>query len=151
MNNTEQMYFHAEKNNVQVFDYGSGHYLLKGLLAVHYYPQSKNRTAYVAATVGSIKHISPKQAIEMCFKLPNCTSDKKAKRRKNYKRIREVLFNRGHTVCEWCENPLTPKNSTIEHIIPLKVGGLDHENNMTLACKSCNEKRGSSMPELFGE
>lgn len=128
----------------------NGHITLHGLLDVNYYPLSKNKTAYVAGTVKGFKNTSPEQAIKMCFEAPK-SNGKKDTRSKNSKKIRAALIKKGVTRCHWCDNPVNLKNSTLEHIIPLARGGLDNANNRTLACKKCNEKRGSNMPELKGD
>lgn len=36
--------------------------------------------------------------------------------------------------------------ATIEHVIPISKGGRDHPNNIKMAHKRCNEKRGSEWP-----
>ena len=45
---------------------------------------------------------------------------------------------------------LTEETATIEHYVPLGLGGLDNRNNMVLACDPCNSERGCSMKELKG-
>jgi 5-methylcytosine-specific restriction endonuclease McrA len=55
--------------------------------------------------------------------------------------------------CYWCKRKLTmeigsPNQATLDHKIPLALGGLDNANNWVLACEPCNHDRGSKMPEL---
>lgn len=143
----------CEFHHVELILKGNAHYQLKGPLLVNYYPLSSKKTAYVAGTTGGRKHVTPEQAVKMCFQAPS-DSCKKAKRSGNYyKKKRQLWFKKKIRNCKWCEMPLTlepnQKNSaTLEHIIPLNRGGLNNMNNMTLACEPCNQKRGSGMPEL---
>ncbi|MEH1777094.1 HNH endonuclease [Nostoc sp.] len=49
--------------------------------------------------------------------------------------------------CFWCECHLTPEIMTIDHYIPLSLGGSNKTDNLRLACYGCNQKRGNAMPE----
>ena len=42
--------------------------------------------------------------------------------------------------CEYCHAPETAFNFhlEVEHILPLSLGGTDDEDNLALACQSCN-------------
>lgn len=48
-----------------------------------------------------------------------------------------------HPHCKWCGATLTLATATIEHVVPLAVGGTNDEHNLALACATCNQKRGS--------
>lgn len=137
----------AATRGVKIALQGKGHYHLKGKLLVNYWPFSANRTAYVAGTTGSAKNVTPEQAIDMCFKVPK-RYGRVDPRRGSSRKKRAALIKRGITKCHWCHKPLTLDTSTLEHIIPLHLGGLDNSNNRTLACKKCNSGRGHKMPEL---
>jgi len=54
---------------------------------------------------------------------------------------RQLLEQDPH--CKWCGATLTAKTATLEHVIPLSVGGTNDPNNIALACAACNNKRGS--------
>ena len=137
----------ATKSGLSIKDFGNGHFQLTGgPLLVNYYPHSKNKTAYVAGTVKAKKHVSPAEAVKMCFAQPKCLG-KKDKRRRDYKKIKARLYKK-NPACLWCVNPLKLSEATLEHIIPLDKGGLDNVNNMGLAHLDCNNNRGSEMPEL---
>lgn len=128
----------------------NGHFKLKGALLVHYYPLSANRTAYVNGTTKGHKHVTPKQAIAMCMQQPEIAPEnRKDKRAANSRKIRyRLLKGRKEVPCHWCKTMIDLDTSTIEHVIPLDRGGLDNDNNRTLACEPCNRLRGNSMPEL---
>ena len=124
----------------------NGHIQLKGPLLVNYYPYSKTRSAYVAGTKKAAKQVTPDQAIAMCFEAPSnqgATDSRSGGSREKRKKMLKKIKG-----CRWCGIKLTLDTSTIEHVIPLARGGLDHSNNRTLACQPCNERRGSDMPEL---
>lgn len=138
----------AESRGVKYIKKPNGHIQLKGPLLVNYYPSSKSKSAYVAGTKKAAKHVTPEQAINMCFEAPTLQADKPEKRSKGSRDKRRKMLKKIKT-CNWCAKPLTLDTSTIEHIVPLARGGLDCANNRTLACKECNELRGSDMPELY--
>lgn len=124
----------------------NGHVQIKGPLLVNYYPLSKSLTAYVAGTKQGAKGCTPEAALEMAFSPPKRIAEP-VKRRKNNKHLRIRMLMK-KPFCMWCNAPLTLETSTLEHIIPLARGGLDHSNNRGLACPKCNHDRGSEMPEL---
>jgi 5-methylcytosine-specific restriction endonuclease McrA len=113
---------------------------------VNYYPDCKKRTAYVAGTAKGKKHCTPEEAVEMAFSAPAVVTAKV--KRKNNSRARRYRLLKKKPFCHWCNASLTLDNSTLEHKIPLKRGGLDHSNNWVLACPKCNHERGHEMPEL---
>jgi hypothetical protein len=137
----------GKAGSIEVVDKGNGHIQLKGALLVNYYPDSKNQSCYVAGTTGAKTGVSPEQAVAMCSKAP-AAPKRKDKRRGNSRKKRAALIKRGVTSCCWCNTPLTLDTSTLEHVIPLDLGGLDNDNNTTLACATCNNDRGNTMPEL---
>ncbi len=49
--------------------------------------------------------------------------------------------------CFWCDCHLMPKLMTVDHYIPLSLGGSNKTDNLRLACYGCNQKRGNAMPE----
>lgn len=44
--------------------------------------------------------------------------------------------------CFYCEEPLTAKTATADHVKPRAVFGLDHRNNIVAACHACNRLKG---------
>ncbi len=60
------------------------------------------------------------------------------------KRTRHILFEKDAT-CFWCKNPIVREYgetkddmATIEHILPVRLGGGDFERNLRLAHFRCN-------------
>lgn len=48
--------------------------------------------------------------------------------------------------CYYCDEPLTAKTATADHVVARHVFGLDHRNNIVAACEPCNRLKGH-MPE----
>ena len=141
----------AKKHGLVVVKLSHHHYQIKGgPLLINYYPYSKQRSVYVGGTKTGFKNVTPKCAVEMAFKPPpyhackakrSCSSTNKVRRNK--------LWDKGVRECHWCHDPFhSIHQATLEHIVPLARGGLDNMNNLTLACRRCNNGRGSDMPEL---
>ena len=53
----------------------------------------------------------------------------------------ELLFQHKPHECCYCGEPLTMKNGSAEHILPLSFGGNDHFKNLALSCRKCNHRR----------
>jgi len=49
--------------------------------------------------------------------------------------------------CFYCYKPL--KTGTLEHIRPQCKGGTDNDNNLSVACRACNNAKGSMSVGLF--
>jgi hypothetical protein len=61
--------------------------------------------------------------------------------------IREYLLEKWGRKCIYCDAKNIPLQ--IDHIVPRSLGGSDRVDNLTLACKSCNQKKGSLSLEVF--
>lgn len=51
----------------------------------------------------------------------------------------DVIYQRKD--CVYCGAPLTPESRTIDHMIPLNLGGTHSASNVTACCLSCNSKK----------
>jgi hypothetical protein len=65
------------------------------------------------------------------------------KRRKLPRRIVKAAMERDAYRCRHCE---TWKDLTVDHIIPLCMGGADDLENLQTLCQPCNSMKGKSMP-----
>jgi len=63
-----------------------------------------------------------------------------------YKRHKAKLM-RKHKNCHYCGCVLTKQNRTIDHVIPQSIlgNGKHSARNLTLACKTCNSKKGDKL------
>ena len=57
------------------------------------------------------------------------------------------LFSRDRQVCAYCGGRFDVDNLTREHIVPTSRGGHDSWMNCITACRPCNGRKGSRMPE----
>lgn len=62
--------------------------------------------------------------------------------------VREYLLEKWGRRCAYCGTTNTPLQ--IEHIVPRSRHGSDRISNLTLACASCNTKKGDRTAEEFG-
>lgn len=65
----------------------------------------------------------------------------------NYE-IKEFLLEKFDRTCIYCGAKNIPLE--IEHIIPKSRGGTNRIDNLTIACHSCNQKKGNKTAEEFG-
>ena len=61
--------------------------------------------------------------------------------------VREYLLEKYNRTCQYCLVKDTPLE--VEHIVPRSKGGSDRVSNLTIACRSCNEKKGNRSVEEF--
>jgi 5-methylcytosine-specific restriction endonuclease McrA len=61
--------------------------------------------------------------------------------------IREYLLHKWRRKCAYCGVTETPLQ--IEHIVPIARGGSSRTSNLTLACESCNKRKGTQTAEEF--
>jgi len=62
--------------------------------------------------------------------------------------VREYLLEKWGRKCAYCGKENVPLE--IEHIIPKSRGGTSRVSNLTLACYTCNEKKGNKTAAEFG-
>ena len=62
--------------------------------------------------------------------------------------LREYLLQKWNRTCVYCKKQGIPLQ--IEHIVPESRGGSDRVSNLTLACESCNQKKGNQTATEFG-
>ncbi len=66
----------------------------------------------------------------------------KGKTTRYRKNLKQRLLQQ-NPLCCWCKQLLTEQTATFEHLLPLSVGGTWKVSNLALACKTCNNERGS--------
>jgi 5-methylcytosine-specific restriction endonuclease McrA len=62
--------------------------------------------------------------------------------------MREYLLEKWRRRCAYCGAKDIPLQ--VEHIVPRARGGSNRVSNLTLACESCNQKKGSQTAAEFG-
>lgn len=61
---------------------------------------------------------------------------------------RLAIYLRDHFRCVYCDRNLArvkAKLRCLDHVIPVTKGGTNHENNLVLSCKVCNERKGDKL------
>jgi len=51
------------------------------------------------------------------------------------------ILNRDGWLCAYCGVHLEGRNATVDHVIPIDLGGTDDEHNLVAACRPCNGKK----------
>jgi len=62
--------------------------------------------------------------------------------------VREYLLEKWQRRCAYCQ--ASGIALQVEHIVPRARGGSDRVRNLTLACETCNQRKGSRTAEEFG-
>jgi hypothetical protein len=72
--------------------------------------------------------------------------DNKSNPRKSIsRRLRFEILRRDNNTCRYCHATDTPL--TIDHVIPVALGGTDEPSNLVACCKDCNAGKTSSNPD----
>jgi 5-methylcytosine-specific restriction endonuclease McrA len=62
-----------------------------------------------------------------------------------------IFHAREGKVCFYCKEYLPLNLSTKDHVTPKFLGGGNHDNNLVLCCRKCNERKGKSTVQEFME
>ena len=65
------------------------------------------------------------------------------------KSIREDVYSRDDYTCQYCMKKPDRTVLSIDHVLPLALGGLDEITNYVTCCKECNRAKGELTPEEF--
>lgn len=57
---------------------------------------------------------------------------------------RKWVFLRDNYTCQYCAKELTPKQCTIDHVMPVSKGGKTTWHNVVTACYDCNNSKGNN-------
>jgi len=63
---------------------------------------------------------------------------------------RETIYARDRGQCQYCLRPMLRRDVTYDHIIPKSRGGLTLWENIVIACRPCNQKKGNRTPSEAG-
>ena len=71
-------------------------------------------------------------------------------KRKNYSdEERKIIYNKSGGRYELCGMRLSFMDMTLDHIIPLSMGGEDSMENLQTACYACNQFKSNILPDDF--
>lgn len=63
------------------------------------------------------------------------------------KRLRYEILRRDKHTCRYCGSKAPDAVLTVDHVMPVSLGGSDEPNNLVAACKDCNAGKTSSSPD----
>ena len=63
---------------------------------------------------------------------------------------RRNIYLRDGYRCQYCYQQFSPKELTLDHVIPKAQGGPDTWENMVACCTPCNRKKADQTPEQAG-
>lgn len=64
--------------------------------------------------------------------------------------IRKTLFKYQSKKCAYCDTVLTRDKATLDHVVPLALGGSKFKlENLVVTCKPCNHRKDSRDPEPY--
>lgn len=63
------------------------------------------------------------------------------------KRLRFEVLRRDNHTCRYCGGSAPDVTLTVDHVIPVALGGSDDPTNLVAACKDCNAGKTSSNPD----
>lgn len=137
----------CEAKGLQAIDYGGGHWQARGDVVVNYYPNAKRGpSVFVNGTQRKMPFHRPSVDDVLAFaqgKLPNVRLAERLSLRQS-RAVRKRLMLK-YPRCHWCEIVLSFATATLEHVVPLSRGGSNHDDNLRLACKPCNEKHANKI------
>ena len=55
----------------------------------------------------------------------------------------EAIIERDGSVCVWCGREPWRRDLTADHLMPRSRGGRTSPENLTVACRTCNKRRGT--------
>ena len=65
------------------------------------------------------------------------------------KNMRDDIYRRDGFTCQFCQVKFDRKDLTIDHLVPLALGGLDEVTNYVTCCSSCNSRKSNLSLEEF--
>lgn len=63
------------------------------------------------------------------------------------KRLRFEILRRDNHTCRYCGASAPDVHLTVDHVLPVALGGADDPTNLVAACKDCNAGKSSSNPD----
>lgn len=63
------------------------------------------------------------------------------------KRLRYEVLRRDNHQCRYCGATAPDAPLTVDHVVPVTLGGTDDPSNLVAACKDCNAGKTSTTPD----
>lgn len=65
----------------------------------------------------------------------------------NKKRVRALKNKEQNGRCYWCGYHM--KQITIDHLVPISLGGNNRDENLVVSCQRCNSRKDNSLPDAY--
>lgn len=101
----------------------------------------------VMAVHGGHSRLTGEQTVVTLNSIIACKGKVFSNSRKEPPLTNRALFRRDQNVCLYCGNPFAEVQLSRDHVIPISRGGLDVWTNVVTACKRCNARKGSLLPD----
>lgn len=62
------------------------------------------------------------------------------------RKMRRCVIERDGNICRYCCRMIPLDYITVDHVIPFSRGGKTILDNLVVACKRCNQKKGNFLP-----
>ncbi len=121
------------------------HFHVKGVFLLNVYPSKKS--VYVQGTNHKTAYKSVWHLVKLANGDVDLTGVTKGKRvNKSKKGKRKHLWDLGHRNCFVCGKEFVSlEETTLEHKVPLALGGWNRNDNLALSHEECNHNRGCSL------
>lgn len=63
------------------------------------------------------------------------------------KRLRYEILRRDNHACRYCGGIAPDVSLTVDHVVPVALGGNDQPDNLVAACRDCNAGKSASSPD----
>lgn len=101
----------------------------------------------VMAVHGGHSRLTGEQTVVTLNSIIACKGKVFSNSRKEPPLTNRALFRRDQNVCLYCGNHFAEVKLSRDHVIPISRGGLDIWTNVVTACKRCNARKGSLLPD----
>jgi hypothetical protein len=66
------------------------------------------------------------------------------------KSLRHDVYERDNHTCQYCQRRMPESELSIDHLVPLSLGGLDEKTNYVTCCRACNGRKSNiPLPEFL--
>ena len=68
---------------------------------------------------------------------------------KNYRENKHILYGKQEGKCGGCRSTFEFRHMEVDHVIPRRIGGTDHIENLQMLCGHCNKVKGDRSQEYL--
>ena len=112
-------------------------------------PAKYRQWKIMQANEQEIKALAKKNAQKAQPKNSQATQTNTSKRIPIDPMIRKYIYKQADGKCALCGKPVKYDDFTVDHIVPLSMGGENDIDNFQCTCKACNQFKSNILPEDF--